>query len=48
MIERIISSPGNFFPKALKNTKFYDPGNNARENELRKFLKERWKGKYGY
>ncbi|EMS33061.1 ATPase, AAA family [Mariniradius saccharolyticus AK6] len=37
-----------FLPDALKNTKFYDPGNNARENELRKFLKERWKGKYGY
>lgn len=37
-----------FLPDELKNTKFYDPGNNARENELRKFLKERWKGKYGY
>ncbi|MCF1752478.1 replication-associated recombination protein A [Mariniradius sediminis] len=37
-----------FLPDTLKNTKFYDPGNNARENELRKFLKERWKGKYGY
>jgi putative ATPase len=37
-----------FLPETLKNTKFYEPGNNARENELRKFLKERWKGKYGY
>jgi putative ATPase len=37
-----------FLPESLKNTKFYEPGNNARENELRKFLKERWKGKYGY
>lgn len=37
-----------FLPDGLKNTKFYDPGNNARENELRKFLKERWKWKYGY
>lgn len=37
-----------FLPDTLKNTKFYDPGNNARENELRRFLKERWKGKYGY
>jgi putative ATPase len=37
-----------FLPETLKNTKFYEPGNNARENEFRKFLKERWKGKYGY
>lgn len=37
-----------FLPDPIKNTKFYDPGNNARENELRRFLKERWKGKYGY
>ncbi len=37
-----------YLPEKLAGTKFYDPGNNARENELRKFLKERWKGKYGY
>ena len=37
-----------FLPEKIKGTKFYDPGQNARENELRKFLKERWKGKYGY
>ncbi len=37
-----------YLPDKLAGTKFYDPGNNARENELRKFLKERWKGKYGY
>ncbi|TAG29552.1 MAG: replication-associated recombination protein A [Sphingobacteriia bacterium] len=37
-----------YLPDALKNSAFYIPGNNARENELRKFLKERWKGKYGY
>ena len=37
-----------YLPEKLSGTKFYDPGNNARENELRKFLKERWKGKYGY
>jgi putative ATPase len=28
--------------------KFYDPGKNAREEELRKFLKSLWKDKYGY
>ena len=37
-----------YLPDKIKGTKFYDPGNNARENELRKFLKERWKDKYGY
>ncbi len=37
-----------YLPEKIAGTKFYDPGNNARENELRKFLKEKWKGKYGY
>ncbi|MGY6743260.1 MAG: replication-associated recombination protein A [Cecembia sp.] len=37
-----------FFPDAIKNTKLYEPGNNARENELKRFLGDRWKGKYGY
>ncbi len=45
--------PGNFvsqefLPEEIKGMKLYDPGENARENELRKFLKERWKGKYDY
>lgn len=38
----------NFLPEAINGTKLYEPGNNARENELRKFLKDRWKDKYGY
>ena len=37
-----------FMPDTLKNVRLYEPGNNAREQELRKFLKDRWKGKYGY
>ena len=37
-----------FMPDVLKNTKLYDPGNNARENAHRDFLKQRWKDKYGY
>lgn len=37
-----------YLPEKIAGSKFYDPGNNARENELRKFLKEKWKGKYGY
>lgn len=37
-----------YLPDSLKGTSFYKPGKNAREEELRKFLKERWKDKYGY
>ncbi|MEO8474326.1 MAG: replication-associated recombination protein A [Chryseolinea sp.] len=37
-----------FMPEGLQGTKFYDPGNNAREEELRRYLKARWKEKYGY
>ena len=37
-----------YLPEQMKGTTFYDPGNNSRENEIRKFLKERWKDKYGY
>jgi putative ATPase len=37
-----------FLPDEIKNSKLYDPGKNAREDEIRKFLKERWKEKYGY
>ncbi|SDC61845.1 putative ATPase [Algoriphagus faecimaris] len=45
--------PGNFvnqefLPDEIKNTSIYQPGENARENELRKYLSSRWKGKYGY
>ena len=37
-----------FLPEEIKNSLLYDPGKNAREEELRKFLRERWKKKYGY
>ena len=37
-----------FLPDKIIGTTFYDPGNNSRENELREFLKKRWKDKYGY
>ena len=37
-----------FLPEEITNTKFYDPGNNARENAQRQFLKQLWKEKYGY
>lgn len=37
-----------FLPKEIANTVLYEPGNNKREQQLRAFLKERWKGKYEY
>ncbi|MFD0993132.1 replication-associated recombination protein A [Tenacibaculum geojense] len=45
--------PGNFIsqeflPEEIKNTKIYEPGNNARENSFRELLKQRWKDKYNY
>ncbi len=36
-----------FLPDALAGRKFYDPGQNARENEIRRRLQTLWK-KYGY
>jgi putative ATPase len=40
--------PAEFLPDKIKGTKFYDPGRNPRENEIRKQLREWWKDKYGY
>ena len=37
-----------YLPDKLKGTAFYVPQKNVREEEIRKFLKERWKTKYGY
>jgi len=37
-----------FFPEELSGTKFYDPGNNPRENELKKILGKLWGDKYNY
>ncbi len=37
-----------FLPEEIKNTTLYQPGNNARENAQRDFLRTRWKEKYGY
>jgi putative ATPase len=37
-----------FLPDKIKGTKFYDPQNNLRESELRKWLKTLWKEKYKY
>ena len=37
-----------FLPNEISGYRFYEPGDNAREKEIRKFLKERWVDKYGY
>lgn len=47
------SFDGNFadqeyLPEKIAGTKFYDPQDNAREIELRKYLKAKWGDKYGY
>lgn len=41
-------SQQEYLPEELSGKKFYEPGNNAREEELRKFLKSLWGDKYGY
>jgi putative ATPase len=45
--------PGNFaeqefLPDEISNSKLFDPGNNSRENDMRKRLQVLWKKKYGY
>lgn len=47
------NSPKNFsgqefMPHSLEATKLYSPGNNTREEELKKFLQIRWGKKYDY
>jgi len=41
-------SEQEYLPEEISGKKFYDPGKNAREEELRKFLKSLWKNKYNY
>ncbi|MBL7779368.1 MAG: replication-associated recombination protein A [Chitinophagales bacterium] len=37
-----------FLPEKIIGSKLYDPGNNAREQETRNYLRKCWKEKYGY
>ncbi|GAA0755059.1 replication-associated recombination protein A [Psychroflexus lacisalsi] len=37
-----------FLPEDIKNSVFYVPGNNKREEQQRQFLKQKWAGKYKY
>jgi putative ATPase len=41
-------SSQEYLPPPLTGRTFYSPGKNAREEELRKYLKNLWKEKYGY
>ncbi|WP_341842684.1 replication-associated recombination protein A [Chitinophaga caseinilytica] len=41
-------SEQEYLPDAIAGTRFYDPGRNAREDELRRYLKALWKEKYNY
>jgi putative ATPase len=41
-------SSQEYLPPPLTGRKFFNPGKNAREEELRKYLKGMWKDKYGY
>jgi len=41
-------SPQEYLPEEIAGTKFYEPGKNVREEELRKFLKSLWGDKYSY
>jgi len=40
--------PHEFLPESLEETRLYEPGENSRENELRKRLQALWKKKYNY
>ncbi|MBK5286075.1 MAG: replication-associated recombination protein A [Bacteroidia bacterium] len=41
-------SEQEYLPEKISGTKLYDPGDNAREKEIRERLKMLWKNKYGY
>lgn len=37
-----------YLPKELEGTRFYEPGDNPKENTIRRWLKKLWGKKYGY
>lgn len=41
-------SEQEYLPESIRGIKFYDPGNNAREKEIREYLKKLWGEKYNY
>ncbi|RYD94873.1 MAG: replication-associated recombination protein A, partial [Sphingobacteriales bacterium] len=38
----------DFLPDAIKGRKIYQPGNNAKENEVKEKLKRLWGDRYKY
>ena len=41
-------SDQEYLPDAISGNRFFEPGNNPRENEMRQRLEQWWKEKYGY
>ncbi len=41
-------SPQEYLPAEISGKAFFDPGQNAREEEIRKHLRSLWQKKYGY
>jgi putative ATPase len=41
-------SDQEYLPENISGYVFYKPGNNKREEEMKQFLKERWKNKYNF
>ncbi len=41
-------APQEYLPDNIKESTLFEPGNNPRENEIRRQLKDWWKEKYGY
>ncbi|GAB4244135.1 MAG: replication-associated recombination protein A [Saprospiraceae bacterium] len=41
-------NPQEYLPEGLSDSRFYEPGKNAPEDRIRQWLRQRWKGKYGY
>jgi len=41
-------SPQEYLPREISGTSFYEPAPNAREEEIRKYLRSLWQDKYGY
>ena len=41
-------SKQEYLPDSISGVKFYEPGNNLRESEMREYLKKLWGDKYQY
>ena len=41
-------SPQEYLPEEISGTRFFEPGKNTREDDMRKYLKSLWKDRYGY